>query len=110
MAEKVKKEEVCLGSVTKMGQYSTHFEENFNVDGTPESIDLEGIFNAPQEHIDDIVGYSKYCYRKYGLIMRTINIMRDFGSAGLKLSYPTKSQKIKDMIDDYNERIDVNQL
>mgnify|MGYP003313574225 CR=1 FL=1 len=73
--------ELCIGAMTRMeNQYSTHFEENFNVDGTPDGIDLEGIFNAPQEHINEIVGYSKYCYRKYGLIMRTINIMRDFGS------------------------------
>lgn len=113
MAEQVKKqikEEVCLGAAAKMGQYSTHFEQNFNVDGTPESIDLEGIFNAPQEHIDEIVGYSKYCYRKYGLIMRTINIMRDFGSMGLKLNYPTKNKKVKETIEDYNKRIDVHQL
>lgn len=109
MSEKIV-DEVCLGAVTKMGQYSTHFEENFNVDGTPEGIDLEGIFNAPQEHIDEIVGYSKYCYRKYGLIMRTTNIMRDFGSMGLKLSYPTKNKKAKEVIEEYNLRIDVNQL
>lgn len=110
MADNIK-HELCVGAVTKMeNQYSTHFEENFNVDGTPEGIDLEGIFNAPQEHIDEIVGYSKYCYRKYGLIMRTINIMRDFGSMGLKLSYPTKNKKAKEVIEDYNERINVIQL
>ena len=109
MAEKTK-QEVCLGTVTKMGQYSTHFEENFNVDGTPESIDLEGIFNAPQEHISEIVGYSKYCYRKYGLIMRTSNIMRDFGSQGLKLSYPKKSKKLEEIIDNYNKRVNINQF
>ena len=103
--------EMVLGKAKSGGsQYSTHFNENFNVDGTPDGIDLEGIFNAPQEHIKDIVGYSKYCYRKYGLIMRTINIIRDFGSNGIKLTFPKKNQKAKDVIKDYRNRINEKQF
>ena len=105
------KYEPVVGEKIKSGsQYSTHFNENFNVDGTPESIDLEGIFNAPQDHIEDIVGYSKYCYRKYGLIMRTINMMRDFGANGVRLSYPQKNQKVKDVIKAYRKQINEKQL
>lgn len=103
--------EMVVGTAKTSGsQYSTHFNENFNVDGTPDGIDLEGIFNAPQEHIEDIVGYSKYCYRKYGLIMRTINIMRDFGANGIKLVYPHKNQKAKNVIEEYRKQINERQF
>lgn len=104
-------DEVVVGQAIQSGsQYSTHFNENFNVDGTPDGVDLEGIFNAPQEHISDIVGYSKYCYRKYGLIMRTINMMRDFGANGVRLTYTHKNQKVKDVIKAYRKQINEKQL
>ena len=103
--------EMIIGAVTSSADsYSTHFEKNFNVDGSPSKVDLESIFNAPQDHIDNIVGYSKYCYRKYGIIMRVVNIMRDFGSDGIKLSYPKKDQRVKTIIEEYNKRINVGQL
>lgn len=96
--------------VEMSSQYSTHFSERFNVDGSPSDVDLEGMFNAPQDYIDKIMGYSKYCYRKFGLIMRTVNLMRDFGSTGIKLQYPKKNAKIKDIINAYNDRVDINQF
>lgn len=100
-----------MGSVRQMEtSYSTHFATNFNVDGSPTSITLERIFNAPQENIKDIVAYSKYCYRKYGIIMRVVNIIRDFGSSGIKLSYPTKDKAVEPIIDAYNDRVDMKQL
>lgn len=102
--------ELCLGAIAKNSEYSTHFNQNFNVDGSPDSVSLESIFNAPQDNVKDIVGYSKYCYRKYGIITRVVNIVRDFGATNIKLSYPTKDKKIKKCIDDYNERINVGQL
>ena len=110
MSDEVK-QELCFGAKAQMKtEYSTHFEENFNVDGSPSSVDLENIFNAPQDHIDDIVGYSKYCYRKYGLIMRTVNIYRDFGANGLMHKYPKKNEKIKKIIDDFENRINIKQF
>ena len=102
--------EMVLGAVSKKDQYSTHFDKNFNVDGSPSKVDLESIFNAPQDNIENIVGYAKYCYRKYGIIMRVINIIRDFGSSEIKLSYPTKNKKIRQVIEDYNKRVDIAQL
>ena len=46
--------EPCLGAVSKVNsQFSTYYEENFNVDGSPKSVELEAIFNAPQDHISD---------------------------------------------------------
>ena len=102
---------MVVGEVSKTASsYSTHFTENFNVDGSPDSVTLEDIFNAPQDNIDDIVGYSKYCYRKYGIIMRVINITRDFGASGLSLQFPKKNEKIKKIIDDYNKKINIDQF
>ena len=102
--------ELCLGAISKNSKYSTHFNQNFNVDGSPDTVSLESIFNNPQDNIENIVGYSKYCYRKYGIITRVVNIVRDFGTTNIKLSYPTKDKKIKKCIDDYNDRININQL
>ena len=105
------KNELCFGAKVQMsGQYSTYFEQNFNQNGSPSSVDLESIFNAPQDNIEAIVGYSKYCYRKHGLIMRTVNIYRDFGSNGLMHKYPKKSEKIKKIIDDYEKQINIKQF
>ena len=108
--DKVAMQELCLGAISKQSKYSTHFDQNFNVDGSPDSVTLEDIFNAPQDNIEDIIGYAKYCYRKYGIIMRVVNIVRDFGSTPLKLNYPTKDRKTKQVIADYNKHIDVEQL
>lgn len=103
--------DVALGAVGNIkGSYSTHFVENFNVDGSPESTDLEAIFNNPQDNIGDIIAYSKYCYRKHGIIMRVINIIRDFGATGFELSYPTQADKVKKVIEAYNKRIDIDGL
>lgn len=100
-----------VGAVSKVSNsYSTHFENNFNVDGSPSDVELESIFNAPQDNIEQIVGYSKYCYRKYGLIMRTTNLVRDFGSNGLRHNYPKKDKSIKEIIKNYDKRINVKQL
>lgn len=103
--------EIAFASVSKIkSSYSTHFDENFNVDGSPSSYDLEAIFNNPQDNISNIIAYSKYCYRKHGIIMRVVNIIRDFGSSGLILSYPMKGEKVRKCIEDYNDRVDMEQL
>ncbi len=100
-----------VGAVkSNTSSYSTHFTKNFNVDGSPSSTDLESIFNNPQDNIDDIVAYSKYCYRKHGIIMRVINIIRDFGSTGLVLDYPMKDKGVRKIIENFNKRIDMEQL
>lgn len=110
------KNDVVLAAVKVIdnsSSYSKLFNENFNVDGSPSSYDLESIFNNPQDNIESIIGYSKYCYRKHGVIMRVINIIRDFGAEGLKISYPnanTSLKKVKSVIEKYNEQIAVNDL
>lgn len=103
--------EVVVGQkVPTTTQYSTYFEKNFNVNGAPSNVDLEAIYNAPQDNIETIVAYSKYCYRKYGLIMRTVNIMRDFGSVGLHKKYPNKNKKAKELIEAYDKKVNMPDL
>lgn len=102
--------EFVVGKVGVQTSYSTHFDQNFNVDGTPSEVDLEAIFNSPQDNIENIVGYAKYCYRKHGIIMRTINITRDFSVSEIKLSYPSKNKEVKNVIEEYNKRIQIKQL
>ncbi len=105
------KDELVVGSVgTMKNAYSTHFSENFNVDGSPSGTDLEAIFNSPQDNIKNIIGYSKYCYRKHGIIMRVVNIIRDFGASGYRLNFPRKGQNVQDVIEQYNRQIDLEQL
>lgn len=110
MTKENKTNEIVVGAVSTRSSYSTYFDQNFNVDGTPSEVDLEAIFNAPQDNIENIVGYAKYCYRKYGIIMRTINITRDFAIEDIKLNYPSKNKQVKNVIDKYNERIQIMQL
>lgn len=105
------KNEIVVGAVgTMKSAYSTHFTKNFNVDGSPSGTDLEAIFNNPQDNIENIVAYSKYCYRKHGIIMRVVNIIRDFGASGHRLNYPTKGKKVQEVIAAFNEQIDLEQL
>lgn len=104
-------EEIVLGSVIKQsGSYSTYFEDRFNTNGTPKDIDLERIFCAPQDHINDIVKYSKYCYRKYGIIMRVANIIRDFGCSDYKIIYPAKNREVEKIIKKYCNKINLESL
>ena len=45
--------------------------------------------------------------------MRVINIIRDFGAEGLKVTYPnanTSLKKVKTVIDNYNDQIAINDL
>lgn len=106
----VTKNEIVVGAISTRNSYSTYFDQNFNVDGSPSEVDLEDIFNAPQDNIENIIGYAKYCYRKYGIIMRTINITRDFAIENIKLNYPSKNKQVKNIIEKYNERIQIMQL
>lgn len=90
--------------------YGQYFSENFSPTGTPKGTDLEKYMSDPQGNIDEIVALAKYYYRKDGLIMRTINIIRDFGLTELKIEYEEGRTRVKKIIDDFNERIDEKQL
>lgn len=97
-------------SNTNSSSYSKYFNKTFNVNGSPKKFELEKYFLNPQDNIDKIISLSKYYYNKNGLIMRTINIERDFGSDGFRTTYPTDHKKTKKIIEDFNTRINMKQL
>ena len=109
---KIAKNILSSAQVVNNGQntYSKYFNSTFNVNGTPKKFKLEQFFINTQGNIPKIVELSKYYYNKNGLIMRTINIERDFGSAGFRPVYPTSHKKVKKIIEDYNKKININQL
>lgn len=106
-----KKPQVALCAMSEgANEYSTYYNKNFNVDGSPSDYSLEQIYNSPQDNIADIVGYSKYSYRKYGIIMRLINMYRDFGCTKIHLDYKTNDEKVTKVIENYNKQIKLPQL
>lgn len=96
--------------INNADSYSKYFNSKFEINGSPKTYDLERIFTNPQENIKDIYYLSKYYYSKVGIIMRVVNIIRDFGVENYKLNYPTKNEKVKKVIENYNKRIEINQL
>lgn len=90
--------------------YGKYFQENFSPSGNPKGYELEKYMANAQDNIDEIVSLAKYYYRKDGLIMRTINIIRDFGLTELKLEYDKGRARTESIINEFNERIDVDQL
>lgn len=98
------------GRVAESDSYSRYYSENFTKSGSPTGYDLEKIFNSPQEHIEDIYYLAKYYYAKVGIIMRVINIIRDFGVSEFDLDYPIQDKQAKEVIELFNKRINISQV
>lgn len=98
------------GAVAEGNVYSQYFKKNYEVNGSPKGYDLEALVKDPQGNIEDIIALAKYYYYKNGLIMRVVNIIRDFGIGMPKLNYPTKNRKAKKVIDDLNKRINIKEV
>jgi len=94
----------------KSDTYSKYYGDNYESSGSPKGYDLESIFRNPQDNIDSIIRLSKYYYAKVGIIMRVVNIIRDFGIGQIKLNYPTKNKKAKTVIESFNKRIQLKQV
>ena len=94
MGDEVKfTQEMCLGAISKSSKYSTHFDQNFNLDGSPDSVTLENIFNSPQDNIDDIV---------VGATSETIQ--KHYGNAPLTNEYFSPDYTFsKDLSEEYNK-------
>ena len=101
---------VCGIASSLENEYSTYYKDTFYFDGSPTDYDLEEMFSNPQDNIADIVSYSKYCYRKYGVIMRLINMYRDFGCTALHLDYTEDNEKAAEVIKNYNKKVGLVQL
>lgn len=98
------------GSASNSETYSKYYKKNYEVNGSPKGYDLEALVRDPQNHMEDIIALAKYYYYKNGLIMRVVNIIRDFGVGELSLNYPTKNKRAKKVVDDFNTRVDINQV
>lgn len=102
-------ERLEMGASDKV-TYGAYFKENFEVGGSPRDYNLEPMFRDPQGHIDDIVSLSKYYYNKVGIIMRVINIVRDFGATGYSIEYPTRNKKAKELVKEFEKRVDLKSV
>jgi len=98
-----------LAQLTK-GTYGAYFENNYATNGSPKGFELEEYFKNPQANVDSIVSLARYYYNKSGLIMRVVNIIRDFGGSDFVNYYPTNNKKAKKIIDAYNLRININEV
>lgn len=92
------------------GEYGNYFSQNFTIGGSPKGFELEPYFRDPQGNINDIVSLARYYYTKNGLIMRVINIIRDFGISDFINYYPTSNKKAKKIIDSLNQRLNIKEL
>lgn len=97
------------GSVNETS-YSKYYKNNYNVNGSPQGYDLEKIYKDPQGNIANAISLSKYYYHKNGLIMRVVNIIRDFGIGEPELNFPTKNTKAKKVITEFNKRINITEI
>lgn len=95
---------------SKVSSYGTYFGGTFEPNGSPKSFDLEKIFADPQSNIEKVVKLAKYYYSKNGLIMRTINIIRDFGTGSYEIVYPNRSKRVKKVIEEFIKRIGLSQV
>lgn len=109
--EDINKVEICEAKIGKSGNsYSKYYNETFCVNGAPKGYELEKFFTNPQEYIENIVGLSRYYYNKSGIIMRVINIIRDFGASDYEIKYPTRHLKAKKVTEALNKRLNLKQL
>lgn len=98
------------GRASDTNIYSQYFKKNYEVSGSPKGYNLEALVKDPQGNIEDIIALSKYYYHKNGLIMRTVNIIRDFGVGEPILNYPTKNKNVKKVVEAFNKRINIRQV
>lgn len=99
-----------IGCEVTKNNYGTYFNQNYTLNGSPKGFELEPFFKDPQGNISDIISLARYYYNKNGLIMRVINIMRDFGVGDIINYYPTSNKKAKKIIEGFNKRIDIKNI
>lgn len=102
--------ELEMAGATSSTSYGTYFNDHYTPVGTPQKKDLERYMENPQEYSDEIIALAKYYYCKDGLIMRTVNIMRDFGVTDLRLEYHQGRSRVQGIIERYNERVGIVEL
>lgn len=111
MSEEIKYDKSEFGgAISQSDSYSKYYNNTYEKNGSPKGFDLEKIFANPQDHIDDVFYLAKYYYAKVGIIMRVVNIVRDFGVSKYRLDFPMKEEKVKKVIKDFNKTIEIDKL
>lgn len=95
---------------SKQSTYSRFFSQKFNINGEPKGYDLQTYAQNPQDNINKLSALAKYYYVSEGLIMRTVNIIRDYSITELNLEYDKSKGKVKAIVDSFLKRIDVNKF
>lgn len=90
--------------------YGAYFNQNYSLNGSPKGFELEPFYKDPQAHITEIINLARYYYNKNGLIMRVINIIRDFGASEFINYYPTANKKAKKIIDNLNKKLNLSSV
>ncbi len=98
------------GAIGQNSTYSKYYKKNYETNGSPKGYDLEALVHNPQDNTQDIIALAKYYYYKNGLIMRVLNIIRDFGIGKPNLYFPTKNKRAKKIIESFNKRVDIEQV
>lgn len=98
------------GVADNQSTYAKYYKDNYSISGNPKGYDLEKMVANPQEYMTNIISLAKYYYHKNGLIMRTVNIIRDFGVGQITINYPTKNKKVRKVIEEFNERVDIEKV
>lgn len=99
-----------IAGVTKENSYAKFYTANYELNGNPKGFNLETLVKNPQDNIEKIISLAKYYYNKNGMIMRVVNIIRDFGSGSPNLEFSTNNKRAKKIIDEFNSRINISEV
>ena len=95
---------------SKQSTYSRYFSQKFTINGEPKGYDLQKYAQNPQDNIHNLAALAKYYYISEGMIMRTVNIIRDYSVTELKLDYAKGKQKVQNIVDNFLRRIDIEKF
>lgn len=95
---------------SKQSTYSRYFSQKFTINGEPKGYDLQKYAQNPQDNINELSALAKYYYISEGMIMRTVNIIRDYSVTELRLDYDKGKAKVKAIVDSFLKKIDINKF
>ena len=95
---------------SKQSTYSRYFSQKFTINGEPKGYDLQKYAQNPQDNINELSALAKYYYASEGMIMRTVNIIRDYSVTELHLDYDKGKGKVKAIVDSFLKKIDINKF
>lgn len=95
---------------SKQSTYSRYFSQKFTINGEPKGYDLQKYAQNPQDNINNLASLAKYYYISEGMIMRTVNIIRDYSVTELKLDYTKGRQKVQNIVENFLRKVDIEKF